>query len=167
MFNILVPVDGSKNALLALEHAIALAARREDTCLHLVNIQPGMNRHAGRFVSRRVLAQVRFAAGRERLAEAERHVGDIGVSFRSAVLSGAPAAVAAQYAKEQNIHQIVVGTARKSTLLRLVAGSFTNDLVQVSRVPVLVVAGRHPGMFERIGVPAGIGLGLTTLLLAD
>jgi nucleotide-binding universal stress UspA family protein len=169
MFNILVPVDGSENALLALAlaQAIAIATRRGDACLHLVNIQPRMNRHAARFVSRRTLAEVHTGAGRARLAEAERRVREAGLQFRSTVLSGEPAAVAAQYAKERGVGQIVVGTARKSTLLRLVGGSFTNDLVQSANVPVEVVAGRYPGLLERIGVPAGVGLGLTTLLLVD
>jgi nucleotide-binding universal stress UspA family protein len=167
MFNILVPVDGSENALLALGHAIGLAARRGDACLHLVNIQPRMNRHAGRFVSRRTLTEVHVAAGRERLLEAERRVREAGIEYRATVLSGDPATVATQYATENGINQIVVGTARKSTLLRLLTGSFTNDLVQATDVPVAVVAGRRPGLFERVGVPAGVGLGLTTLLLVD
>ncbi len=167
MFHILVPIDGSQNAMIALSHAIGMARRRGETCLHLVNVQPGMNRHAGRFVSRKTLAEVHAAAGRERLHEAERRVRESGVEYRSAVLSGQPAQTAVEYANQQGIHQMVVGTARKSTWHRLLTGSFANDLVRLANVPVAVVAGRRPTLFERFGVPAGVGLGLTTLFLID
>lgn len=50
--------------------------------------------------------------------------------------------------------------------MRLLAGSFTNELVRLVNVPVAVLAGSRPGVFERIGVPTGVGIGLTALLLA-
>lgn len=40
MFNILVPVDGSENALLAVRHALGLASLRGGTQVHLLNVQP-------------------------------------------------------------------------------------------------------------------------------
>ncbi len=165
MLNILVPVDGSENALLATGHAAELAARRGDAKVHLINVQPKLNRHAARFVSRRTLAEASDAAGRERLAGAERLLRSAGINYKSEVLSGDPALTAARYAQENQISQIVVGTARKTTLLRFLSGSFTNDLLERANVPVEVVAGGRPGALARIGVPAGLGLGLTTMLL--
>ena len=62
----------------------------------------------------------------------------------------------------------VIGTngAGKSTLARLLTGSFANDLLQRVNVPVEVIAGGKPGLLVRIGLPAGLGVGLATLLLA-
>lgn len=165
MLNILVPVDGSENSLLATRHVVGIATRCNDTRLHLINVQPRLNRHAARFVSNRILAAAREAAGRERLAGAEHLLREAGVGFSSVVLAGDPAPAAARYAQENGISRIVVGTARKSTLLRLLAGSFTNDLLERVSVPVEVVAGGRPGALARIGVPAGLGIGLTTMLL--
>jgi nucleotide-binding universal stress UspA family protein len=167
MLRILVAVDGSENALLATTYAIGLASVRDDVELHLVNVQAALTRHAGRHVSRRALEGLHAVTGGERLAEARRRVDEAGVAYRTVILLGDPAQAVARYALAHGIAQIVAGTARKSTLLRLLTGSFTNDLVQTVSVPVAVVAGSRPGMLQRFGVPAGVGLGLTTLLLAD
>ena len=74
--------------------------------------------------------------------------------------------MAARYAREYDISRVVVGTTRKSTLARLFTGSFANDLLQRVDVPVEVIAGGKPGVLVRIGLPAGLGVGLATLLLA-
>ena len=166
MFNILVPVDGSENALLAVRHALGLASQRGDTQVHLLNVQPRINRHAGKFLPRRTLVEVCRETGRRRLGEAEDLLSASGVNYRSTVMAGEPSLAAAQYTVENGINQIVVGTARRSTLMRLLAGSFTNELVRRVNVPVAFVAGSRPGVFERIGVPAGVGIGLSALLLA-
>ena len=52
VLNILVPVDGSPNALRAVRHAIAEYRRHHELRLHLLNVQPRLSRHAARFVSR-------------------------------------------------------------------------------------------------------------------
>ncbi len=166
MPNILVPVDGSENSLLAAAHAVGLARRHADLRVHLLNVQPALPRHAARFVSRRTLAWAREASGRVRLAAAERLLRDAGVPYQSAVLSGDAAIAAARYAREHDISCVVVGTTRKSTLARLLTGSFANDLLQRVNVPVEVIAGGKPGVLVRIGLPAGLGIGLATLLLA-
>ena len=166
MFNILVPVDGSENALLAVRHTLGLASMRGDSQVHLLNVQPRMSRHAARFLSRRTLTDSQRETGRRRLSEAEDLLRASGVNYRATVMAGEPSSAAAQYAIENGINQIVVGTARRSTLMRLLAGSFTNELVRLVNVPLAVVAGSRPGVLERIGVPAGVGIGLTALLLA-
>ena len=166
MQNILVPVDGSENSLRAVAHAVGLARRHADLRVHLLNVQPALPRHAARFVSRRALAGAREASGRLRLAAAERLLREAGVRYQSAVLSGEAPIVAARYAREYDISRVVVGTTRKSTLARLFTGSFANDLLQRVDVPVEVIAGGKPGVLVRIGLPAGLGVGLATLLLA-
>ena len=79
---------------------------------------------------------------------------------------GRTAAALAAYASKFDIDQIVIGTARKSPLLRLLTGSVTTRLIEVARVPVEVIAGSRPGLLARWGLPAGIGLGVALALLA-
>ena len=52
MLKVLIPIDGSANALRAVRHAIAEYQRHHELELHLVNVQPRLSRHIGRFVSR-------------------------------------------------------------------------------------------------------------------
>ena len=60
----------------------------------------------------------------------------------------------------------MIGTARKSPLLRLLTGSLTTRLIELAPVPVEVIAGSRPGPLARWGVPAGIGLGVAIALFA-
>jgi K+-sensing histidine kinase KdpD len=62
--------------------------------------------------------------------------------------------------------QIVMGTARKNSLTRLLQDSVTARVLEIARVPVEVIAGAHVSKFEKYGLPAGIGAALAALLMA-
>lgn len=49
---VLVPVDGSANALRAVHHAIVEYRRHHELELHRLNVQAPLSRHIARFVSR-------------------------------------------------------------------------------------------------------------------
>ena len=53
--------------------------------------------------------------------------------------------------------QIVMGTARKSSLTRMNEDSVTNQVLEKTDVPVEVIAGKGVARIEPIGVPATIG----------
>ena len=55
MLKVLVPVDGSPNALRAVRHAIDEYRRHHELELHLLNVQPRFSRHISRFVGRQDL----------------------------------------------------------------------------------------------------------------
>jgi K+-sensing histidine kinase KdpD len=73
----------------------------------------------------------------------------------------------AEYARGQRIQQIVVGTKRKSAVSPLLAGSAVNRLLQLAAVPVAVIAGPSASPLERYALPAGLGTGLSLLLLGE
>lgn len=62
--------------------------------------------------------------------------------------------------------QIVMGTARKSSLTRMIEDSVTNRVLEKTDVPVEVIAGKGVARIERIGVPATIGALFAALVLA-
>jgi K+-sensing histidine kinase KdpD len=66
-------------------------------------------------------------------------------------------------ASQLQCHLIVIGTSRKSSLLRALENSLTTRLIEHSHVPVEVIAGAPASAVERVGVPAGIGAGLALL----
>jgi nucleotide-binding universal stress UspA family protein len=143
MYRIIVPVDDSSNSLAATGYAIRLAAARPDASIDLVNAQPALNRHVARFASQRA-----------------------GVECRPVVLRGEPAQAIARFAAETGADEMVLGTSRKSALLRLVTGSITDRLLARSEVPVAMVLGDGPSALQRYGIPAGVGAGLAALLIA-
>ena len=61
---------------------------------------------------------------------------------------------------------IVVGAARKSSLIRMVENSTINKVIELTTVPVKVVAGDPVSPLERSGIPAGVGTGLASLFFA-
>ena len=63
-----------------------------------------------------------------------------------------------------DVHHIVIGTARKNSLTRMLEDSVTHRLLETTPVPVEVVAGDAVSRWERWGLPAGV-LGLGGLLV--
>ena len=58
-----------------------------------------------------------------------------------------------------------MATARKNSLTRLVENSVTNKVIELTPVPVEVIAGDAVSRWERYGIPAGLSA-LVALLLA-
>jgi nucleotide-binding universal stress UspA family protein len=166
MFTILVPISGSGDSMKALEHSIRLCAQRTDAQLHLVNVQPSFYRHIARFLPRQTLDEEHRQRGEAVLGTARTLAEQAGVPFVCKVAVGRTATALAAYARERGIDQIVIGTARKPALLRLLTGSVTNRLIEVASAPVQVIAGSRPGLLARWGLPAGIGLGVVLALIA-
>jgi len=59
-----------------------------------------------------------------------------------------------------------VAATRRGALGRLLANSATSQLLESSTVPVRVVPGPAAPRFERLALPAGLGL-VALLILAD
>jgi len=66
-------------------------------------------------------------------------------------------------ARRLRCDRIVMSTARKNSLTRLVENSVTNKVLELTDVPVEVIAGDAVSKLERFGVPAGIGAALLLL----
>ena len=62
--------------------------------------------------------------------------------------------------------QIVMGTARKSSLTGMNEDAVTNQVLEKTDVPVEVIAGKGVARIEPIGVPATIGALFAALVLA-
>jgi len=164
MLNVLVPIDGSDNSLNALRHAVEEYRRDHELKLMLLNVQPRLSRHIARFVSR----ADRSAWHRERaeaaLSGARQLLQRAGVPYDEQWCMGDRAEEICRAARELRCHHIVMGTARKNSLTRVLEDSVTNAVLEKATVPVEVVVGRAVSRLERWGLPTGVGLGLGGLL---
>ncbi|HPU50618.1 MAG TPA: universal stress protein [Burkholderiaceae bacterium] len=159
MNKVLVPIDGSENSMDALRHV--LRTNPADALQVLVlNVQPLLTRHISRFVSsaeREAWREERASiATRKASEELQRHR----VTFSVKVATGTRAEAIIEAAEEEGCSKIVVGTARKSSLTRLLENSVTSRLLENSPVPVEVVNGREASSWERWGIPATLGAAL-------
>ena len=169
MLKVLIPIDGSANALRAVRHAITEYQRHHELELHLLNVQPRVSRHIGRFVSR----DDREGWQRDRsdiaLADAEALLADAGVPHQRHWAIGERAAEICRAAERLCVHHIVMGTARKNSITRMLEDSTTHRVLETTPVPVEVVAGDAVSKWERWGLPAGVlgAAGGLLLLAAD
>ena len=164
MLKVLVPVDGSPNALRAVRQTIGEYRRHHELEVHLLNVQPPLSRHIARFVSQNDRSswhqeQADGAHGR-RVACCSKS----GVPHQLHWTVGDRAGEICAAAERLGVHHIVMGTARKSSITRMLEDSITNKVLEGTPVPVEVVAGDAVSKWERWGLPAG-GLGLGGLLL--
>ena len=164
MLNVLVPIDGSDNSLNALRHAIDEYRRDHDLRLHLLHVQPRLSRHIARFVGRSDRAAWHAERADAALAAARQLLARTGVPHHTSWRVGERAQEICRMAEQLGCHHIVMGTARKNSLTRMLQDSVTHRVLEEAPVPVEVVVGPEVSRLERWGLPAGVGLGLGGLL---
>ena len=168
MLKVLVPVDGSSNALGAIRHAITEYQRHHELEIHLLNVQPRLTRHIARFIPRRDREQWHQDQAGTALAGACALLTQAGVPHQTHWAVGDRVGEICRAAERLGVHHIVMGTARKNSLTRMLEASVTSRVLEATPVPVEVIAGSAVSKWERWGLPAGVlGLGGLVLLALD
>jgi len=166
MMKILVPVDGSRNAMHAVRHVARVYAGNPALEIHLLNVQAPLSRHIAQFVSRKNIRDYHRDESVKALAPIRRFLDAQGVPYVVHAEVGRKAEAIAGTASRLRCDHIVMGTARKNSLTRMVEASVTNRVLELTTVPVEVIAGDAVSKVERYGIPLGIGTLLGLLLLA-
>jgi YjbE family integral membrane protein len=155
MLRVLVPFDGSPNALRALRHAVAEYQRHHELELHLLNVQPRLSRHIANYLSRHDRDAWHQAQAEAAMASANELVAKAGVPCQTHWSVGDRAQEICRQAERLGAHHIVMGTARKNSVTRMLEDSVTNRVLESTPVPVEVVAGDAVSRLERWGLPMG------------
>jgi nucleotide-binding universal stress UspA family protein len=134
---LLVPIDGSENALRALAYVLKRRATDKQLRIYLLNVQPPIP--ANLFVTRGMIAQEQESMGKEALAKAKRLLARHRAVAQIAVRIGEPAATIVKAAAQQHCREIVMGTRGLGSLKGLLLGSITTKVIHLARVPVTVV----------------------------
>lgn len=138
---ILVATDGSKNSLRAVKYVVKLAVDlAEPPHVTLVSVHDDVSlRHAQRFVGRtavddylRELSEGDLAAPRKALDKAE-------IVHDMVMRTGHVAAEIAAVGNEGKFDLIVLGSKGRSALKDLLVGSVAKRVMELSKVPVLLV----------------------------
>jgi len=163
--NILYPTDGSNGANAAMDHARELANRYNGT-LHVLfvideeHIETGMTPRTEDVERGRVTGMMKRdekTAGEgsmsrnedlaEKLEERGTHLtqeiasllAEAGCETTTAVKEGDPAGIITDYAEDNDIDLITMGTHGRRGIKRRLIGSVTENVVRNSNVPVLTV----------------------------
>jgi nucleotide-binding universal stress UspA family protein len=134
MRRLLVPFDGSENAMRALRHAIEVARRDASTELHIVRAfepptlrEDDVNMHAAK------------AHSEPYLGPAIEIARAAGVQFTGEVLVGSIPQALVDYAHRTGCDEIVMGTRGMGALGNLLMGSVATKLLHLTQVPVTLV----------------------------
>jgi nucleotide-binding universal stress UspA family protein len=169
MQKILVPVDGSTHAMGAVRHVVAEYQRHRDLEVHLLNVQLRLPYHVTRFLDRSARHDWARQRAEAALAAAQDLLRQSGVPFVSHWASGERVATICDTAQRLGAHHIVLGSARHRPLARMLENSVTFRLLDLSAVPVEVVAGGAAPRWQAWGLPTGAmlaGAGLLWLAAA-
>ncbi len=167
MMKILVPVDGSSSSLYAARHVAAEMLRNPAMEIHLLSVQSRFSRHIAQFLNRKDLELFYREEAERKLTVARQLFDQRQIPYIAHAEIGHKAEIIAGDGEATGLHHIVMGTARKNSLTRMFEASVTNRVLELTTVPVEVIAGDAISKLERYGIPAAIGAGLALLLAID
>jgi len=133
---ILLPTDGSRGNSRAVEQAIGLAVQ-SDARLHVLFVVEDLP-YAPEMMDGQVEARLR-EIGEEAISDIRQRADDAGVSVETALEDGTPHQSILEYADEEGMDLIVMGTHGRSGLDRYLLGSVTERVVRGADTPVLTV----------------------------
>jgi YjbE family integral membrane protein len=161
---VLLPVDASANSLQAVEHVIARHAAGAQLEVHLLHVRVPFSQYIARFVSRHDHEAYHRQETERALAPARDMLDRAAIRHADHVEFGDKAETIREVANRLQVNQIVMGTARKNSLTRVIEDSVTNRVLEVVEVPVEIIVGRAVSRIDTIGLPAGVGAAAAVLL---
>ena len=162
---ILIPVDASQAALAPVDHVAALVRRGVKAEALVLNVQRRFPQHVARFTRKADRDDLRAERSRAAMAEAIERLSQAGVPFRAMTELGVPAERIAAAAERENVDEVMIGVGRHPAWLRWVNPSIAQGVMELTDIPVTVLARGRAGAFERFALPAGLA-GLAALFYA-
>ena len=140
MMKILLPIDGSPDALAAVRHALRLVESGLAAEMVLVNVQvPASLYEVVTAHDADVIEQVRTGAGAELLAPAEALLQASGLSWESEVVGGYPSTMLIEVLENYGCDMVVMGARGMAEPDADGLGSVAEAVLAHSPVPVAVV----------------------------
>lgn len=137
---ILIATDGSETAEKAADFGIQIAglSGTKVYAVYVIDTNPYYSIPLDEIWSKDVYAQLE-KMGHQATSYIEKIAKAAGMEAESIVLKGDPAEKIVNFAEEQNVDMIIVGSLGKGKFERLVIGSVSEKVVRHAKVPVLVV----------------------------
>jgi len=139
---ILVPTDGSDGASAALDEAVDLAAAFDATVHSLYVVDAAA---VGSEAGTVDLVESFEQMGEDAVDAAATRARDAGVDATGTVATGSPHRAILDYAADNGIDLVVMGTHGRTGLERYLLGSITEKVVRTAEMPVLTVRADEAG----------------------
>lgn len=138
--NVLVAYDGSETARLALDQGFRLAGQDPSMKLEVVHIYNPSNYVVGEaYVMAPVAVQNEFYNTAELVVDDIKKLAGGRPNINVTLLEGPPAQSILEFAEEHNCDLIMIGSRGLSGIKEFFLGSISHQVVQQSKIPVLVV----------------------------
>ncbi len=140
--SILVPLDFSRCAEYALQHAVSLARQYQSTVYLLYALEPPplLSAEAGYAFEQEIMSTTREYAE----TMLKKHIEELttsGIQASYHIATGVPHMAIISFAEEIHASMIVISTHGRRGIARLMMGSTTERVVRLAQCPVLSV---HP-----------------------
>jgi len=141
MRKILVAIDGSENALRALDFAIRQARLEPAAELHVLTVEPPASTFTAWeiYVTAENLQRVAAERARGILDAAAARLAEHGLQFKVERIAGEPAETITRRAGELGCESITMGTHGFGALGILIMGSVAQKVLHHAKVPVTLV----------------------------
>lgn len=139
MQKILVPCDGSDNAIRAVRYAADLARQLPDMRLELLYVEDPVMMRECAHCSPEERQQIQFADSDRVLHEARSVLESEHVPFHESLRTGSPANEIALHAREEYCDGIIMGTRGLSPMASMLLGSIATHTIHLSDVPVTLI----------------------------
>ncbi len=134
---ILLPTDGSEGMDDVIEHAVSLAEQHDATLHALYVVNTASLSDLPIDSSWEGINDALTREGKHAMEQVEEIAG--GVELETAMVDGSPAKEIVNYATEESVDVIVMGTSGRSGVDRLLLGSVAERVVRSSPIPVLTI----------------------------
>lgn len=139
MMKVLVPIDGSENAIRALRHAVGLVRECGAFELHLLNVQPALGGDVTTFVGSAAVKGFHREEGEKVLAPATALLDREGVPYQLHITVGPVGESIAGFAKKLGCNAIVMGTRGLGAIKGMLLGSVSTGVIHHAEMPVTLV----------------------------
>jgi nucleotide-binding universal stress UspA family protein len=138
MTKFLIPIDGSKTSIRALDYVVKRKRRGEPVQVFILNVQNPISPR-GRLVTRSMIRDYQLHVSEEILGKSEVQTRKRFLEADTYMEIGDPAAIILDFARRTKCQEIVIGSRGLGGLKGVLLGSVANKVIQGSPVPVVVV----------------------------
>lgn len=137
---VIVPMDGSKQSWTAFDHAVEMFGDGTLVCLRVIDpVQAGYGVGTGAAAAADDWLESQNEAAEEMFDDVREQAAQVGVDIETHVEIGRPARAIEEFAEEQEVDHIVIGSHGREGISRVLLGSVSEKVVRRSPVPVTVV----------------------------
>jgi nucleotide-binding universal stress UspA family protein len=140
--SIVIATDGSENTQKAISYGIKLA-KLSGATVHALHVVDTSSVTQSWTAGRETIYEILKKDGQKAISKVKECGEASGVEVKEVLLEGHPSGEVIDFAENNDIDLIVMGTLGKTGLDRFLMGSVAEKVVRNSKVPVLVVRGEE------------------------